>query len=176
MTPEHLRATLENAVRLSVRSGMQHRRRTDVSRLQLTCVEFTRAMVDPVIEALIEETTEAALVEACRPYGDGTTLPPTASPLWVVFLAGALCTLDQLGDALGVSHIDLPDHRAATAEDMPDLVRMQVVQVLQTAGMLDEARHSNARDLAHDSAAGLEAERSTNVDCGVSSSAPKLLG
>ncbi len=143
MTPEHLRETVDNAVRLSVRTGMQHRRRTDLSRLQLTCVEFTRAMTEPVIEALIEQTTEAALAEACRPYGDGRTLPSPASPLWVVFAAGALCALDQIGNALGVRQSDLPDHLAIAAEDLPELIRGQIEQMIEAAA-LDRLCHADA--------------------------------
>lgn len=134
MTPDHLRRTIDQVVRLAVKAGMQHRRRSDVSRLQQTCVDFAGPIVDPVIEALIEETVEQALATGCVGWTSMECFQPPSpsSPLWAVWVAGALCAIDALGDVIGVAPAPLD----GAAEDVAELLHDQVSAMLVKAGMM----------------------------------------
>ena len=138
MTEEAVREALHMAIVAAVTAGARNPRR-NLRHIQDTATIYADLVVLPVTRSLEEQAAEDALRAACEPWQPGAIMeaPSPASPLWQVWVAGAVAAIDALAKALGVQLSD----PQLVGDDTAELVAAEIRM------LLDEARQGSAPKL-----------------------------
>lgn len=141
MTPDYVRVQLRKAIRAAVAAGARHKRRPGLQSVQSAAADFAELMVLPAAESMAQAQAQRAMDEAvqraCARWEAalGNLPPEPCSPLWSVWVAGALCVIDHLAERINLAPPDLDGDPALSTEDARDLVRTQVGMLLAKAGV-----------------------------------------